>query len=198
MKEKLKQSETAIIKRSRINFAPYNPKRHSKEDIAKQKKNFKDIGFLGGIVWNITTGNLISGHKRIMALDLYYGYQGTKESDYDIKVEKVKLTEKQEKEQNIFMDAKSTNTSQDYGLLALILPDIDYKMAGLSLDEMNLISIEVPAMNIHKEEIQGDFKDLSKDFNKKKEEIKEAKAKIKETIHENQGETYVSLTFDSY
>ena len=195
---KITQSETVIIKRSRINFAKYNPKRHTEEGIKNQLKNFKNIGFLGGIVWNVTTGNLVAGHKRIQAMDLFYKYDDTKATDYDVKVEKVKLTEKQEKEQNIFMDARSTNTQQDYDLLALMLPDIDYKLAGLSADELNLISIEVPALEIHKEEIQGDFKDLGKDFEQKKAEVKAAKSKIKDAVSMNQGETYVSLTFDSY
>jgi hypothetical protein len=195
---KIVQSETVIIKRSRINFAKYNPKRHTEEGIKTQLKNFKSIGFLGGIVWNQTTGNLVAGHKRIQAMDLFYKYDGTKETDYEVKVEKVKLTDKQEKEQNIFMDARSTNTRQDYDLLALLLPDIDYKLAGLSPDEMNLISIEVPSMAIHKEDIQSDFQEVGKDYEQKKADIKEAKAKIKEEIFSNQGETYVSLTFDSY
>jgi hypothetical protein len=96
------------------------------------------------------------------------------------------------------MDARSTNAQQDYDLLALLLPDIDYKLAGLSPDEMNLISIEVPIMDIHKEEIQGDFKELSKDFEQKKADIIAAKKKIKDDIRESQGESYVTLSFDSY
>lgn len=194
----IKTSETVIIRRSQIHFAAYNPKRHSDEGIKQQLRNFKNVGFLGGIVWNETTGNLVAGHKRIMSWDIFYKYDGTAKTDYDVKVEKVKLTEKQEKEQNIFMDARSTNTDQDYDLLALLLPDIDYKLAGLSADELNLISIEVPVMDIHREEIQGDFKDLSKEFEQKKADVKEAKAKIKNEVAENQGETYVSLSFDSY
>jgi hypothetical protein len=193
------QSETVIINRSQINFAPYNPKRHTKELILKQLKNFKDIGFLGGICWNETTKNLISGHKRIMAFDVYYKYDGTSAIDYKVKVEKCFLTEKQEKEQNIFMDARSTNTSQDYGLLALILPDIDFKLAGLDANELNLISIESPVFdNSTSIDIKNDFKELSKDYDQKKQTIKEAKRKIKDEIFNNQGESYVTLTFDSY
>ena len=51
MKE-LKQSETRIIKRSKINLNPINPKRHSDERVKLQKKNLQKVGFLGGIVWN--------------------------------------------------------------------------------------------------------------------------------------------------
>src|ERR1035437_1782485 len=180
-KPQIVQSETVIIKRSQIHFAAYNPKRHTEDGIKTQLKNFKTIGFLGGIVWNETTGNLVAGHKRIMAMDLFYGNTEETPVDYDVKVEKVKLDLKAEKEQNIFMDARSTNTQQDYDLLALILPDIDYKLAGLTADELNLISIESPMMDITpKTDIQADYKEIGKDFEQKKADVKAAKAKIKD------------------
>lgn len=199
-KKEMKQSETIIIKRSQINFAPYNPKRHSKEAIAKQKKNFENIGFLGGVVWNALTGNLVSGHKRIMAMDLYYGYDGTPATDYDVKVERVELTDKQEKEQNVFMDAKGTNTAQDFDLLAELLPDIDYKLAGLDESDLNLIAVESPVFDtvIPKQTIQADFSDLKKDQEAKKQAIIQAKKEIKQRSQFQKGETYVTLTFTSY
>ena len=85
MKE-LKQSETRIIKRSQINLNPINPKRHSDERIRLQKKNLQKVGFLGGIVWNELSGNLIDGHRRIKAMDMYYKYDGTSDTDYKVKV----------------------------------------------------------------------------------------------------------------
>ena len=80
-----KGSETIIIKRSEIALNPFNPKNHSDEEINLQKKNLKKVGFLGGIVWNKTTGRLLDGHRRIKALDLINKYDGT--NDYEIKVE---------------------------------------------------------------------------------------------------------------
>lgn len=139
MKE-IKQSETIIIKRSQINFAPYNPKIHSPEAIKEQKRNFERVGFLGGIVWNSTTGNLVSGHKRIMAYDNHYKYDGT--NDYDVKVKKVEFDLKTEKEQNIYMDNHNTNTQQDLDLLAEMLPDIDYKSAGLTDADLQIIGVD--------------------------------------------------------
>ena len=96
MKE-LKQSETRIIKRSQINLNPINPKRHSDERIKLQKKNLQKVGFLGGIVWNEKSGNLIDGHRRIKAMDLHYKYNGTSGADYNVKVEVVRLDDKTEK-----------------------------------------------------------------------------------------------------
>ena len=101
-KQLYNKSETITIKRSQINFAPFNPKKHSQEQINQMRKNIKNVGFLGGIIWNEQTSNLVDGHKRTMSLDLIHGYDGTPEKDYDIKVEKISLDLKTEKEQNIF------------------------------------------------------------------------------------------------
>lgn len=198
-KSELYQSQTVVIKRDQINLHPRNPKRHTEEAIKQQRKNFKDVGFLGGLIWNAKTGNLVSGHKRLQALDLYYGNTTETPVNFDVKVERVELTEKQELEQLIYMDARSANTQQDYDLLALMLPDIDYKLAGLSADELNLISIESPMLNIApKADIQADYKEVGKSYEQKKADIKEAKAKIKDEIFTSQGDAYVSLSFDNY
>ena len=55
------------------------------------RSNFQKVGYLGGIVWNSLSGNLVGGHKRVMAHDIHYKYDGTE--DYKIKVEAVELDE---------------------------------------------------------------------------------------------------------
>lgn len=198
MKE-IRQSETVTIKRSQIKFAPYNPKKHSEAAIQVQRKNFKDVGFLGGIVWNSLTGNLVSGHKRIMALDIHFGYNGSDETDYPVKVEKIELDEKQEKEQNIFMDAKATNTPQDYAMMADILPDIDYKNAGLSDSDLHMMSVLSP--NYEKvgtpEQIVSEYQQLEKPYEERKQQIKDLKRAIRDEVSETyMGDPYVTLIFD--
>lgn len=130
-----KGSETKIIKRSQINLNPCNPKLHSEADIKLQKANIKKVGLLGGIQWNENTGNLIDGHKRVMSCDLIQGYDGTPETDYDIKVEAVDFDDKTEKEQLLFM-AKSQDPI-DFNVVAnrFDLDDINLKNAGFSDDE---------------------------------------------------------------
>lgn len=131
----MKQSETKIINRSQINLNPINPKRHTDEQIKQQKKNLKKVGFLGGIVWNKNTGNLVDGHRRIQALDLINKYDGT--NDYQIKVEMVNFDEKTEKEQLTYMAVG--NSKADYNLIAQYVDTIDYENVGLSEDEYNEI-----------------------------------------------------------
>lgn len=199
MSKEIRQSETVVISRKLINFAPYNPKHHSQEAVAQIKKNFKDKGFLGGVVWNEVTGNLVSGHKRIMAMDLVYGYNG--ENDYDVKVEKVTFTIKEEKEQNIFMDSKGANTPQDYKLIADILPDIDYKAAGLSDADMNMIAVLSPNFSSIEEtkSVVDDYKELARPFEERKQEIKELKKAIQQKVEDNYtGDPFITITFDSF
>lgn len=131
----MKQSETVIIKRSQIRLNPINPKRHSEKQIKQQKKNLKKVGFLGGVVWNEVTGNLVDGHRRITALDAINKYDGT--NDYEIKVEKVQFDETTEKEQLTYMALG--NSKADYNLVAEYVDTIDYTNVGLSDEEYNEI-----------------------------------------------------------
>jgi hypothetical protein len=196
----MKESIPMKIKRSQINFAPYNPKRHTEQAVKQQQRNFKRVGYLGGIVWNRTTGNIVSGHKRIMAMDMEYKYNGNPETDYPVRVEMVEMDEKQEKEQNIFMDAKSTNTEQDYFLVASLLPDIDYENAGITTSEYeNMILLNTPEDNydittITVEDIAESKKPETKEAIKEKKRIQ---AEIAQKRHQDQ-EAYVTLSFSSY
>lgn len=194
------QSETVIIKRSQISFAPYNPKHHTPEAIKKQQKNFREKGFLGGVVWNETTGNLVSGHKRVMAMDLIYKYDGTPEKDYDVKVEKVNYTDKEEKEQNIYMDAKGSNTSQDLIMIGELLQDIDYEAAGLTANDLNMIETISPTVNIGLSiEQDSDIGDINSTLAEKKQKVKDAKKAQKDAVLNNfEGESYVIITFNSF
>lgn len=137
MKKDLKQSDTIVINRSQINLNPFNPKKHSDDKVKEQKKNLQRVGYLGGITWNRTSGNLIDGHRRIKALDLYHGYDGTPETDYTVKVEAVELSDKQEKEQMTYMALG--NTKADFALIAEYLPDIDYSCAGIDAHDLEAI-----------------------------------------------------------
>ena len=136
-----KGSETKLIKRSQINLNPCNPKVHTDADIKQQKANIKKVGLIGGIQWNETTGNLIDGHKRVMSVDLIQGYDGTPETDYDIKVEAVDFDEKTEKEQLLFM-AKSQDPI-DYNLVAknFSIDEIDFKSAGFTEQDTEQIKM---------------------------------------------------------
>lgn len=204
MKE-LRQSETRIIKRSQINLNPINPKRHSDEKVMLQKKNLQKVGFLGGIVWNEKTQNLIDGHRRIKAMDLHYKYDGTSSTDYKVKVEVVSLDEKTEKEQVTYMAVG--NTKPDIDLIADYINDIDYSDIGLSESEVNdILSIS----RIDSIPIQDTLDDLltrvpeepipQKTDEEKKQHMKEVKQQVKENAIKRQQneEAFITLSFSSY
>ena len=159
--KKLKQSETVEIMRSQISLNPYNPKRHSDKQVAEQKKNLQRVGFLGGVTWNETTGNLVDGHRRIKAMDLINKYDGTPETDYPVKVEKVHFDERQEKEQMTFMALG--NTKADYELIAEYLPDIDYTVAGIDDYDLEQIQSFLPDGHVTVEAMDDFFTPVADD-----------------------------------
>lgn len=214
MSDLYKQSETVVIKRSQINFAPYNPKNHTKEQINEIKKNIKRVAFLGGIVWNVITGNLIDGHKRVMALDVLNKYDGTLDTDYEVKVEKIELDLKTEKEQNIFQT--QSRTQFDLDILSTMIPDIDYKNAGLTDEDLQLIGIDFTFQTETEQSITDEINNLIVPIQNQKEAVKQAKKELSqaEKIAHNKEvkaqvmqeaqdkaenmEAYVMISFEDY
>jgi hypothetical protein len=193
---KIKQSETVIIKRSQIHFAAYNPRKKDMKVIESLKKNFKKVGFLGGIVWNIRSGNLVGGHKRVETMDLIFDYP---KNDYDIKVEQIDVDDKTEKEQNIFLNNKRVQGETDFELLALVIPDIDIDSAGLTDYDISIVESLVPEFHFSDNtDIINDSKELRSDADKKKEKIKKLKSDIKKEIGEKQIKSYFTVTFKTY
>lgn len=133
----MKESKTKTVRRSALTLNPYNPKRHKDEQVHVQMKNIKKVGYLGGIVWNEASGNIIDGHRRVMALDLLNKYDGTPATDYDVRVEACTLDEKAEKEQMTYM--AFANTRGEIDLVAKYAPEIDLKDLGFS--EMDIKGI---------------------------------------------------------
>lgn len=193
----MKQSETIILNRSQVNFAPYNPRKKDKKVIESLKKNFKKVGFLGGIIWNKTTGNLVGGHKRMETLDLIYNYDGTKEKDYDIKVEMVEFDLKTEQEQNIYLNNKKQQGETDFELMSKLIEVIDIDSAGLDIQDIEIIEALVPDFEFgKKDDIQNDISELNKESNKKS--IKELKKNIKNNVGGSQMATHFTITFKTY
>lgn len=202
----IKTSETSVIKRSQINLNPLNPKRHTEEAIKQQKKNLQKIGFLGGIVWNKLSGNLIDGHRRVYAMDLLYKYDGSKETDYDIKVEVCELDEKTEKEQLTYMAAG--NTKADYDLIAKYASDIDIYNVGLSdsdiKDILSFTDTDIDAVTDSIDDLilpvaveEEKAKPVEKTAEGKKQHVKDIKEQIRDSAERRQAdeEAYIMLSF---
>lgn len=207
--KKLKQSETITIQRSQINLNPYNPKNHTDEQVKNQLKNIKKVGYIGGIKWNKITGNLIDGHRRIKALDLYHKYNGSAETDYPVKVEAVAFDEKTEKEQMTY--EALGNTKADYHLVAGYINDIDYSNIGLTDEDLTVIlslaEVDVnPVVEtfddfiLPQEEPITEKEQEEPTAEEKKEAVKEMKTQIREkAIERNMNENaYITLSFSTH
>lgn len=213
MKE-LRTSETRIIYRSQINLNPINPKRHSDEVVKLQKKNLQKMGYLGGVVWNERTGNLVDGHRRILAMDLYYKYDATPQTDYQIKVEVVALDEKTEKEQLTYMAVG--NTKADIDLIARYIGDIDLNDIGLSSNEIDEIMAFNSNLNITidtfddmlattedtepAEDAKHDTTNEGLSYEDRTAQMKALKQQVKEQAIERQKqeESYIVVSFSNY
>ena len=199
---KYKESETIYIKRSQINFAPYNPRKEDPEVVKKLKRNFKTVGFLGGIVWNKLTSYLVSDHKRVKTLDIINDYDGTPDTDYDIKVEAVELDNKTEREQNIFMNSPSAMGEFDMAKMKILVPEIDYKAAGLSEADMNIygIAIAQEEISVGVTSVVDDFEEIQRPYEERKQAVKDMKAQIRQQAEQKVEdiESYVMINFKSY
>lgn len=199
-KKQIKQSDLVEVKRSQINLNPYNPKRHSDKKISEQKKNLLRVGLLGGITWNRISGNLIDGHRRIKAMDLHYGYDGTPVTDYTVKVSAVELDEKQEKEQMTYMALG--NTKADYELIAQYLPTIDVSLSGIDDYDLEQIRSFLPdpteiEIESFDDLIAEDPEETQQSQQSNKTQIQESKQKAKEIAEERYADqqAYITVSF---
>ena len=73
-KKQMEAYEIKKIKRSQIKLAAYNPRTITDEARKRLKKGLKKFGLVQPLVWNETTGVLVSGHPRLSILDETYKY----------------------------------------------------------------------------------------------------------------------------
>lgn len=141
---KIPEAEVRKIPRSTINFATYNP-RVIEEEAKKKLSTFVRKKLYGGIVWNEDTANLVSGHQRVSIADKANKYNHeTKENDYWITVSIANLSDKEEKEHNLFFNSGAVQGKFDYKKIAEIYNDIDASLAGLDEVDVSMIEVELP------------------------------------------------------
>lgn len=134
------KSESVELNRSAIHLADYNPRKLSEESRKTLKRGIKKFGLVGGIVVNKRTGlTVVSGHQRLSVMD---ELQKFPDNDYRIRVDVIDVDEKQEKELNILMNNPNAQGTWDFDALAQLIPDIDYKDAGLTDADLNMIGVD--------------------------------------------------------
>lgn len=122
------------IHRSKFSNAPYNPRGIDAHNRKKLYDNIKNKGLLEPIVWNRRTGNLVGGHQRLSILD----DQSKTGGDYVLDVSVVDLSEKEEKEQNVFFNNPSTQGRYDGNALGKMIVDDDADYRAMGFDDMDI------------------------------------------------------------
>lgn len=184
----IRQSETKLIWRSQINLNPINPKRHNDAQVETQRRNLKKVGFLGGVVWNELSGNLIDGHRRIKAMDIIHKYDGSEATDYEVKVECVRMDDKTEKEQLTYMAVGYTKPDMD--LIADYIGEIDCTDVGLSERDIQDILSFNDLDGLGMETIDDLFEDKPRKVEKASETTKSDESGPAQSVGDDAGEDY--------
>lgn len=160
-------SQSVELLRSSIRYADYNPRKITDENRKTLKRGIKKFGLAGGIIVNKRTNNtIVSGHQRIAVLDELQKYNAeTKENDYKIRVDLVDLDEKEEKELNILTNNPNAQGEWDFDTLASIIPDIDYKTAGLTEADLSMIGVDYLFKTEEENDLSTALDDLMEETN---------------------------------
>lgn len=139
-------SEVVTLNRSQIHPADYNPRRINAEQKKALKRSLKKFGVLGGIIVNKQTGyTLVGGHQKVAILDEMNNYKETPdgvENDYQLRVEVIDVDERTEKTINVTLNNSAVSGSFDLDLLAAVVPDIEWKDAGLTEADLSMIGLD--------------------------------------------------------
>ena len=189
----------------------------SDENRKALKRGIKKFGMVGGIVVNKRTGyTLVSGHQRFSVMDEIQKYNPeTKENDYLIRVDLIDVEEKEEKELLILLNNPSAQGEWDYDALRELIPDIDYKDAGLTEQDLDIIGVDFHFQTEEESTIAGELDELMEPVREEhqaeiaqkqseraekvahmkqvKEEVKQAATKAAANM-----DAYLMLSFDSW
>lgn len=176
------RTESVELKRSQIRFADYNPRVLDDEAKKSLKRGIKKFGLVGGVTVNKRTGfTVVSGHQRLTVMDELQKYNPeTMENDYKVRVDVTDVDEKMEKELNILLNNPNAQGRWDYEKLAQIIPDIDYKDAGLTDVDLNMIGVDYLLQTEEENNIADALDDLMSPIIEEREEAKAERAAERE------------------
>lgn len=172
------RTESVELKRSAIKFADYNPRTLDEEAKKSLKRGIKKFGLVGGVTVNKRTGfTVVSGHQRLTVMDELQKYDPkTMENDYKVRVDVTDVDEKMEKELNILLNNPNAQGRWDYEKLAQLIPDIDYKDAGLTDADLNMIGVDYLLQTEEENNIADALDDLMSPIVEEREDAKAERA----------------------
>lgn len=216
MEDSLKKffSSTIVeVKRSEIHPADYNPRKIDEQGKRMLKRSMKQFGVVGGIIVNSQTGNtIVGGHQKVAILDEMYKYP---DNDYSLRVEMISVDRKTEKTLNIALNNGNIGGQWDYDALARLVPDIDYKDAGLTDADLNMIGCDFLLQTEEENSLAGALEEMMQPVAEQKEaekaarqleraekvaHMKDVKQQVKEQAQETAAnmDAYLMLSFDTW
>ena len=139
----------------------------------------------------------------------------TGENDYRIRVDVVDMDEKSEKELNILANNPNAQGTWDYDALRELVPDIDYKDAGLTEADLNMIGCDFLLQTEEENNIAGELDSMMSEVNAQNEaekaqrqmeraaktaHMKEVKKQVWDAAQKQvqDMDAYVMLSFDTW
>lgn len=179
-------SEVREFRRSEIHPASYNPRSIDDESRRNLKRSIKTFGIVGGIVVNTRTGNtVVGGHQKIALLDEFHKYDpATGENDYLVRAEAIDVDEKTEKTLNVALNNPNVGGFWDYDKMRELIPDIDYKSAGLSDADLNMIGVDFLLQTEGENNIADELSGLMSEADEAHEREKAARKELRDAERE--------------
>jgi ParB-like chromosome segregation protein Spo0J len=132
------RGEVRRVHRRDLRGAPYNPRKISDEQAKTLRKSLRTHGVLGLPVWNEASGNIVSGHQRVTALDAL-----ERGDDYFLDVQVVSLTEKEEREANVALNSVNAQGEYDFALLAeMFKGEASLDLGAMCMTEADLAFVD--------------------------------------------------------
>ena len=179
------KGDTQTLKRSDLKEAVYNPRLIDEKALKRLKEGIKQHGLIGAsIVWNKRTGNIVSGHQRLKALDALE--QGR---DYDLQVTVIDVPEKEEKILNVQLNNVSMMGEWNIEKLGEM-----FENDGFSAEELGFSDLDVDIMFGGDDRFSELFEDSS-GVKATKEEIQKIKENRSEMMDRYKGEQSADFFF---
>lgn len=177
----------AEMMRSEIRPDPDNPRTITEEGKRQLKRSVKKYGVVGGLVVNEQTGfTVVGGNQKIAILDSLNHYDPNKpETDYRLRVEVGNWDVKTEKQLNIILNNPNVGGQWDIDKLASIVPDIDYKDAGLTEADLNMIGCDYLLKTEEENNLAGALSSLTQPLVDEREAEKAARRAAAEVSAED-------------
>ena len=225
MAENYFNSEPVELMRSQVHPADYNPRQISDEGRKALKRSIKRYGVVGGIVVNKSTGyTIVGGHQKVSILDELKKYdEQTHENDYPLRVELIDVDEKTEKSLNVALNNPNVGGQWDFDKMRELIPDIDYKDAGLTEADLSMIGLDYLYKTEEESNISSEIDDMMEEVNQQhsaqieqrkmerqaekqaeyernKQTMKDVKADVKEKAVQQamNMDAYLMLSFDTW